>query len=50
MTNSFIKAYHEAALKAGFVSDSDFMRAWRENPQRWSKIFSLRMNAINSMA
>ena len=50
MSNPFVMAYHRAAQDAGFVSDADFMNAWKTNPDKWSSIFTLRMNAINSLS
>ena len=42
-----IDQYRKMVAEAGFTSDQEVVNAWQQNPAKWSKLFSLRMNIIS---
>ena len=46
--DTLINHYKSEAIKAGFVSDADVVKAWRAAPDAMSFIFTLRMNALHA--
>ena len=48
--NELKKLYVEEARRSGFSSDEEVVSAWREDPVKWSKLFSIRMNIIRLSA
>ena len=48
-TNIHFERYCKERAKNGFLSDSQFMNAWRNDPEKWKHLFTLRMRALNSV-
>ena len=44
------KLYVDEAHKAGFSSDEEVVAAWCNNPVKWAKLFSIRMNILSIMS
>lgn len=39
--------YWKLKTENGFNTDAEFMSAWKENPVKWSDIFSVRQSLIS---
>ena len=47
--HDLISMYQEIGRSFGFQSDSDFLDAWKSDPEKWSTMFNLRMNLIQRL-